>query len=121
MNTDMLPRPLTSIRLKGANNTAQGNALGIPHVRLQALKGRNLPCHSKRNSQRGICGAGGGGSYRALSRLGTMWRAYSQGVALGWIMNAFQASSNTVLSAFQAGLSTTTNTSYLCPSVSICG
>jgi hypothetical protein len=52
--------PQTKFRLKGVDTTAQGNALGIPHRRLEALKGRdkttfpvsNSPIPSQRRGNR---------------------------------------------------------------------
>ena len=82
--------------LKGMRNTAQGNALGIAHNITEALKGRRNGPHRRACSHYDL-------RYLAPTGLRGIWGRFSQGVALGCIMPAFQAGWRVVIPAFQAG------------------
>ena len=85
--------PLSHLtRLKGGNNTAQGNALGIalPHY---SKPGRG-EIASRAFRQTFAVGSRSCGGMSPLQGLSKSLR-YSQGVALGWIIPAFQVGATT--------------------------
>ena len=91
------PAPYTHLdrrgaaRLKGVDNTAQGNALRIAASPAQALKGRHRRPRPNGNTPQEPATEV---AKMSLSRPFRAWLtvgAYSQGVALGFIMSAFQA------------------------------